>query len=171
MQRLTHKRNTIFLIASFAFLGELSATEPPSNIELGRHYLDALYAFNYPELEKMLHADAVFEDPTSAVVSPDVTQRYVGRSAILEFVHQSSNGITDADYQVLSGFSTGEFVVFNLEYSTVFEGEMLGIPGRVFSVKIPAVTILQVQHGLVIHHVDYVDYGLMLEQMAKQRKE
>ena len=171
MRRLAHLRYTVLLIASFAFSGAQSATEPLSNIEVGRRYLDALYAFDYPELGKLLHADAVFEDPTSVVVSPGVTWRFVGRSAILDFVHQSSNSMVDADYHVLSEFSTGEFVVFYLEYSTVIKGEMLEIPGQVFSVNIPAVTILRIRNGLVIHHADHVDYDLMLEQITKQSEE
>lgn len=164
-------RYTALLIVSFAFSGATSANEPLSNVEVGRRYLDAMYAFDFPELGLLLHAEAVFEDPTSVVVSPDVTWRFVGRSAILEFIRQSSAGIVDANYHVSSEFSTGEFVVFNLEYSTVVEGEMLGVPEQVFSFKIPAVTILRIRNGLVIHHSDHVDYDLMFEQMAKQSRE
>ncbi len=171
MRRLVHSRYTVFLIAAVAFSSAQSATVPLNNIEVGRHYLDALYAFDFPELGKLLHTDAVFEDPTSVVAFPGVTWRFIGRSAILDFVRQSSNGIVDADYHVLSEFSTGEFVVFYVEYSTVIEGEMLGVPEQVFSVKIPAVTILRIQNGLVIHHADHADYDLMLEQITKQSKE
>ena len=45
------------------------------------------------------------------------------------------------------------------------------MPEQVFSVKMPAVTILRIQNDLVIHHTDHVDYDLMLEQIAKQSKE
>ena len=171
MRPLAQLRHTVFLIAALAFSSAQSATQPLNSIEIGRNYLDALYAFDFPELEKLLHPDAVFEDPTSVVAFPGVTWRFIGRSAILDFVRQSSDGIVDADYHVLSEFSTGEFVVFYAEYSTVFEGEALGMPEQVFSVKMPAVTILRIQNGLVIHHTDHVDYDLMLEQIAKQSKE
>ena len=102
---------------------------------------------------------------------PGVAWRFIGRSAILDFVRQSGNSIVDADYHVLSEFSTREFVVFYIEYSAAFKGEMLGMPDQVFSIEVPAVTILRIQNGLVIHHADHVDYELMLEQMARQSKE
>ena len=51
------------------------------------------------------------------------------------------------------------------------EGEALGMPEQVFSVKMPAVTILRIRNSLVIHHTDHVDYDLMLEQIARQSKE
>ena len=171
MRRLAHSRYTVLLIAAFAVSSAQSATEPLNSIEVGRNYLDVLYAFDFPELEKLLHADAVFEDPTSVVAFPGVTWRFVGRGAVLEVFRQSGEGIVDADFRVLSEFSTGEFVVFYAEYSTVFQGEALGMTEQVFSVKIPAVTILRIQNGLVIHHTDHVDYDLMLEQIAKQSKE
>lgn len=171
MRRLAHFQYTALLSAAFAISGAQSATEPLSNIEVGRRYLDALYTFNFPVLEELLHVDAIFEDPTSEVVSPSVTWRFTGRSAILDFIRQTSASIVDAEYRVLSEFSTGEFVVFNMEYSTVFDGEMLGTPGQELSVELPAVTILRIQDGLVIRHTDHVDYDLMLEQITKQGKE
>ncbi len=171
MRRLVHAKYTVFVIAAIAFSGAQAATEPMTNIDVGRRYLDALYAFDLPGLEKLLHADAVFEDPTSVAAFPEVAWRFIGRSAILDFVRQSSNSIVDADYQVLSEFSTGEFVVFYVEYSTVFKGEMLGVPEQVFSTEVPAVTIVRIQNGLVIHHADHVDYDLMLQQIAGQTKE
>ncbi len=171
MRRLAHIRHTVLLIAAFAISGAQSATEPLSNVEVGRRYLDAFYAFDFLELEVFLHADAIFEDPTSEVVSPGVTWRFTDRSAILDFVRQTSASIVDAEYRVLSEFSTGEFVVFNMEYSTVFDGEMLGTPGQEFSVELPAVTILRIQDGLVNRYTGHVDYAFMLEQVTKQSKE
>lgn len=81
MRRLAHSRYTVFFIAVFSFSSTQSATAPLNGIEVGRNYLDALYAFDFPELEKLLHADAVFEDPTSVAAFPGVTWRFIGRSA------------------------------------------------------------------------------------------
>jgi ketosteroid isomerase-like protein len=170
MQRLAHSKYAVFILAVLAFSSVQSATEPPTDIEVGRHYLDALYAFDLPLLEGLLHADAVFEDPTSVAAAPGGAWRFEGRSAVLDFVRQTSASIEDADYQVQAEFSTGKFVVFYIEYSTVFAGELVGVPEEVFSIKVPAVTILRIQNGLVIHHTDHVDYDLMLEQIAEQSK-
>lgn len=173
MGHLANSKYVVLLVAAFACASASAQSEtvPPTNSEVGRHYLDAMYSFDFAELEKSLHVDAVFEDPTSVAVVPDVVWRFNGREAILDFVRESSEGIVEADYQVLSEFSTGEFVVFNIDYSGVFDGEMMGMPDRVFSIRVPAVTILRIQDGLVIHHADYVNYGLMLEQIAEQSTE
>jgi len=171
MGHLANTMYAVLLITVLAFTGAQSETETLTNSEVGRHYLDAMYSFNFAELEKSLHPDAVFEDPTSVAAVPDVVWRFNGRDAILDFIRQSSEGIDEADYQVLSEFSTGEFVVFNIDYSAVFDGEMMGMPDRRFSIKVPAVTILRIQDGLVIHHADHVNYDLMLEQIAEQSPE
>ena len=168
MRHPTLLKYTILLIGAIAIPSAQSEAEPLSSIEIGRNYLDALYAFDLPELKKMLHPDAVFEDPTSAAAYPGVPWRFDGRSAILDMVRQSGNGIVHAEYHVLSEFSTGEYVVFYLEYSMDIGGEMLGAPERGFSINVPAATILEFQDDLVIHHVDYTNYDLMLKQMAKQ---
>jgi ketosteroid isomerase-like protein len=164
MRKTTQFCYTISLIAMLAFSGTHSAAEPLNNSEVGVRYLNALYAFNYSELGNLLDTNAIFEDPTAVVMSPDMTWRFEGRDAILDFVRQTSASIVSAEYRVLSEFSTGEFVVFNMEYSTVFDGEMLGTPGQELSVELPAVTILRIQDGLVIRHTDYVDYDLMLAE-------
>ena len=168
MRHLKLLKFTIILVGAIAIPAAQSEAESLASIEIGRNYLDALYAFDLPALEKLLHPDAVFEDPTSVAAYPNVPWRFEGRSAILDFVRQSGNGIVNAKYHVLSEFSTGEHVVFYLEYSMEFEGEMLGVPERVLSIKVPAATILKLQDDVVIHHIDYTNYDLMLEQVAKQ---
>ena len=164
MRQPTHYWRTVSLVVILTYSGTQSAAEPLNNSEIGVRYLNALYAFDYAELGKLLDANAVFEDPTAVVVSPDMTWRFEGRDAILDFVRQTGASIVDAEYRVMSEFSTGEFVVFNMEYSTVFDGEMLGTPGQELSVELPAVTILRIQDGLVTRHTDYVDYDLMLAE-------
>ena len=168
MQRFAHSKLALLLIGAIVFTNAQSATEPLNNIEVGRHYLGALYIFDFPELNKLLRTDAVFEDPTAVIAFPGEAWHFIGRNAILNFFQQSKSGIVNADFHVLSEFSTGEFVVCNLEYWSDVEGEVLGVPGQVVSVRMPAVTILRIRNGLVIHHTDHVDYDLMLEQLTKQ---
>lgn len=152
---------------AFVFSSAQSATEPTKNLDIGRHYLDSLYAFDFSELAKLLHPDAIFDDPT-AVAFAGEAWHVTGRNAILAFFRQASEGIVDAGFQVLSKFSTGEFVVFYLEYWSDVEGEVLGVPGKIVTIKVLGVTILRIQNGLVIHHTDHVDYDLLHEQVAKQ---
>ncbi len=168
MRHLTLFKYIVVLLFTIAIPSAQSEAEPLSSIEIGRNYLDALYAFDLPELNELLHPDAVFEDPTSVAAFPGVPWRFDGRNAILDMVRQSRDGIVSAEYQVLSEFSTGEYIVFYLEYSMEFRGEMLGAPERRFSIKIPAATTLKLKDDLVIHHIDYTNYDLMLEQMAEQ---
>ncbi len=168
MRHPTLFKYIVLLLCTIAIPSAQSETEPLSGIETGRNYLNALYAFDLPELKELLHPDAVFEDPTSETAFPGTPWRFEGRNAILDMVRQSRDGIVSAEYHVLSEFATGEYVVFSLEYSMEFQGEMLGVPERQFSIKIPAATILKLKDDLVIRHVDYVNYDLMLEQMAKQ---
>lgn len=170
MQILANVRYTVLLIMAFVFSSAQSTTIPPSNLEVGRQYLQSVYAFDFSALEASLHPDAVFEDPTAVVAFPGEAWRFTGRSAILDFFRQSSKGIVDAGFQVRSEFATGEFVVFYLEYWSDVKGEVLGIPGQIVSIKMPGVTILRIRNGLVIHHADHVDYDLFIEQVAKQSK-
>ncbi len=168
MRHLTLFSCIVLLLCTIAIPSAQSEAEPPSSIEIGKNYLDALYAFDLPAYEELLHPDAVFEDPTSVAAFPGVPWRFEGRSAVLDMVRQSGDGIASAEYHVRSEFSTGEYVVFYLEYMMEFRGEMLGAPGTRFSIKIPAATILKLKDDLVIHHIDYTNYDLMLEQMAEQ---
>ncbi len=168
MRLLTLLKYTVLLGGAIVIPSAQSEVGPLSSIEIGRNYLDALYAFDLPELKELLHPDAVFEDPTSVVAFPGMPWRFEGRSAVLGMVRQSGNGVVNAEYRVVSEFSTGEYVVFYLEYSMVLEGEMLGANEQEFSIKVPAATILKLRDDLVIHHIDYANYDLMLEQMAKQ---
>ncbi len=93
---------------AFVFSNAQSATEPLNNLEVGRHYLESLYAFDFSALKASLQPDAVFEDPTAVVVYPEQASRFTGRDAILDFFLQLSKGMLDAGYQIQSEFTTGE---------------------------------------------------------------
>ena len=170
MQQFKNIRYAVLLIMAFLLSNAQSATKSLNNLEVGKHYLESLYAFDFSTLKASLHADAVFEDPTAVAAFPGQASRFSGRDDILDFFRQSSKGIVGAGYQIQSEFTTGEFVVFNLQYWSRVEGEMLGVPGKIFSVKMPGVTILRIKNGFVIHHTDHVDYDLMLKQVAEQSK-
>jgi hypothetical protein len=167
MQPQAYSINFILLVIALLYSNAQAANEPPINLEVGRHYLDLLYAFDYLELEKTLHRDVIFEDPT-AVAFTGKAWHITGRNAILDFFREASEGIVEGGFEVLSEFSTGAFVVFNIEYWSKFDGEVLGVPGKVVSMKIPGVTILQIRDGLVTHHTDHVDYDLLHKQVAMQ---
>lgn len=165
MQPRAHTKNTALLQIVFVCSGV--AAQPSSNLEVGIRYLDALYAFDYAELEDVFDPDAVFEDPTVVAFAGEAV-RVTGRSAIFDFFRQASEGIVDGGFEVLSSFATGQFVVFNLEYWSTFEGELMAVQAKIITIKVPGVTILKFQDGLLIHHTDHVDYELLHEQVAKQ---
>ena len=140
-----------------------------TNSQVGRQYLDALYAFDFSTLETLLHPDAEFEDPT-AVAFAGESWHVEGRDAILDFFRESSAGVIDSGFRVVSEFTTGNFLVLSLEYWTRVEGQALGVPGRRLRVEVAGVTVLRIEGGQVVHHIDHVDYDSLLRQVAEQRK-
>jgi len=169
MQRSAKSKYLFLLLATLMFKHPVAAVEPTGNIEIALRYLNAMYATDYEDYANLLHPNATFDDPT-AVAFDGEAWHITGRQAIVDFIRDSSEVVVDAGFNVQSQFSTGEFVVFNLEYRSTFEGDALGIPGKLISINMPAVTILQIQNGLVVHHIDHINYELMHEQLARQKE-
>ena len=59
--------------------------------------------------------------------------------------------------------------VLTVVYRTRGDGALLGAPGKQIALEVPAVTILKVEDGEVVHHLDHVDYATLMAQVEAQR--
>ncbi len=133
--------------------------------ELSRTYLEALCANDFEALKPLLSADALFEDPTRVTLTGEV-QRIQGRAAMLENFAKNARSGASSEVEIVESFVTGEHVVMRLNYRSQGSANVIRLEGDKPSVelKIPAVTILRIQKGRVVHHLDHVDYASILRQ-------
>lgn len=169
MRLAKHFKYAVLLTALLLNASAQSANQTSNNLDVGLHYLETLYTTDYEELGTLLHEEAIFEDPTSLAFAGEYWLAE-GRSTIVDFFRQANEGVIDGGFDVQSSFTSDEYIVFTLEYWSKFKGELLEIPGMTLSIRIPAVTILQIQDGLITHHTDYADYVVLHEQVAQQTK-
>jgi len=127
-------------------------------------YLTHLYAGELAEARGLLHADAVFEDPTSAPVGGP--WRFEGADAILGFFARSLESASASSFTVERAFTAGEYRVLTLTYTTQGDGEVFGIAGQVKG-STDAVTVLRVRDGRVVEHLDLVDYPRLLAEIGR----
>lgn len=80
-ERIMHLIKLALLMTTLFSLSMQPAAQASTDLDIGRQYLDALYSTDLAELEKLLHADAIFEDPT-AVAFGGEAWRITGRDAI-----------------------------------------------------------------------------------------
>ncbi len=129
-------------------------------------YLETLYEFDFDRLERLLSPNAVLRDPTAALIVGE-TIVYDGRDEVLAGIERSSAQARNGGFEITTSFVSGEYVVLVVTYFSELDGAIADRPGEWIPVRIGGVTIVRVVNGLVVEHLDHVDYSAMLEQVAQ----
>jgi len=154
-----------------SFLTTEAGQEPDPLLSLSETYLERLCAQDFQALEPLLDANALFEDPTRVTLTGKV-QRIQGRAAMLENFAKNAKSQGQSEVEIVETFVTGEHVVMRLNYNSKGSANVIRVDGETPSVSlvIPAVTILRIQNGRVVHHLDHVDYASILRQVTDEQK-
>ena len=136
---------------------------PPTYVEsssgtqaVGERYFAAYIDKRWDDLAPLLAEQAQFVDPTAELVFGKVEM--IGKPAVMENFR--------ANYSNLSMAFTTRRVIHSGVYS-VFEGELswsMALPKRTLHIyRMPLVTILRIEGGLVVEHRDFADYRPFLD--------
>lgn len=159
-------KRSIFLICSILFVtSALAATDPEKRETVARAYLKTLETMDYEAQASFYTAESVFEDPTSELFGEP--WHFQGPEAITQFWRDSATqaGTLEIRNTMHRLYVTGPFAVAEFESWVRNRGELIGFPDREFEVTIQVTTILRIEDGKVIHHLDHADYEGAWEQM------
>lgn len=159
------------LVLNFVPRSFLQTQDRDPLLSLSETYLERLCAQDFEALGPLLDANALFEDPTRVTLTGKV-QRIQGRAAMLDNFAKNARGQGQSKVEIVETFVTGEHVVMRLNYISEGSANVIRVEGEAPSISlvIPAVTILRIQKGRVVHHLDHVDYASILRQVADEQK-
>ena len=60
-----------------------------------------------------------------------------------------------------------QYVVMNIRYFIEYFGPVFGKGEQLIPVDVRGVTILVIENGKVVRHIDYIDYGAVLKQVEE----
>lgn len=157
----------LFLLLSVLFFAAsaLAATDPDPREAVARAYLKTLEAMDHEAQATFYTAESVFEDPTSELFGEP--WHFQGPEAITGFWRDSATdaGTLEIRNTIHRLYVTGPYVVVEFDSWVRNRGELIGFPDREFEGTIQVTTILRIEEGKVIHHLDHADYEGAWEQM------
>lgn len=154
-------RKSLLLLLAVASMAVAHAGEPSrvhGNAAVIAHaevYLDAYARLDITALEGMYTEDAVFNDPTSAIIQgiggPFVWR---GRPEILAHIREWAKTIKSLTYEVERVYEASNHVVFVGAVKPLVKTEKGDVEYRY-----PIVTIVTIVSGRVSEHRDYTNYA------------
>ena len=155
--------------------GELSPeTLPPESAALKQialDYLETLAAADWEKQKTFYTEESVFEDPTADLFGEP--WHFQGPEAISDFWRTSfeGSGTKSVENHYLRIFVNGSRVVVEYDATVRFDAARLGFPGQDVEGTIHGVTVLRVEDGKIVHHLDHVDYAGSLRKLDRMRAE
>ncbi|QIZ78740.1 ester cyclase [Ferrimonas lipolytica] len=151
------------LIAAGAVAEEQGPPEEPTQapeLELANRYINALTERNFRTLRRMLHRETKFKDE---MAGKDVT----GTRDILMFLKRVHTYTESYAFVIDHQFFKGSEVVMIGSYYYQARGDLFGMPGKLITLTIPGVTMLDVDvdEQRIDEHVDILDYATMKAQL------
>ena len=139
-----------------------SAAEP--RLEIARSYFEALHGGQWDRVRALTGPGFRFSDPTAEGHETVIT----GADDLETFLDymQANRPDGDAEALVEDGFASGRHVTLIVRYRGRLDGAALGTEGGPRGFDVPGVTILTVLDGKVVHHLDYVDYETLQQQLS-----
>lgn len=119
---------------------------------IAREYLDAYTDEDLETQRRLLHPDALFQDPTARALGPASGQLISGADEILSRRARTYENISDFWMDIGHTFVSHEHAIFAGSVRYVTRG------GQRFLQ--PAVIIVEVRDGQVTRHWDFVDYSV-----------
>ncbi len=154
MSKLRHAAVLLLLTCAAA----PAATDPEGRKAVARAYLKTLETMDWRAQATFLTEESVFEDPTAIYFGEP--WRYVGAEAIAGFWQSATEGggTIEIHHDIRRLFVTGPYVVIDLAATVRNRGDLIGFPDREYQGTIQTSTILRIEDGKVLHHLDHADY-------------
>lgn len=148
---------------------DASSVSPAEILDVAKHYLETLYRFDFAALRELIAEEVVFDDPTSTYFGGEAWH-FEGPDELVGFFERSSAGTSSNSFEVVQEFATASYAVLTVVYVSAGDGGVVGAPGVAIELRVPAVTIVEVRDGLVVRHLDHVDYASMMAQVEAQKR-
>ena len=134
-------------------------------------YLATLERMDWERQKTFYTAASVFEDPTSAIFGEP--WHFVGPEAIAGFWRDSAEkaGTLSIENTYRKVFVAGGLVVVELDAKVRNRATRLGFPDDEFECTFHVVSILRIQDGKIVHHLDHADYASAVREMAAVKAE
>lgn len=143
------------LLAPLAGWADSTGKEPPQTA--AHAYFEAYIARDWDRLAPLLHDEGSFRDPTATALFGQVGAN--GKTAVLDFFRQNYAGISMMRFESLRTLSSGDHQIYE---GTLDWDYRLPDGSIVATRQMPFLTVLRLQEGRVIEHIDYADYAPFL---------
>ncbi|MEM1179730.1 MAG: nuclear transport factor 2 family protein [Acidobacteriota bacterium] len=156
-------RKLVVFLCFWALPAAVFAEEAPANPDeqkrLALEYLGALADADWEKQRSFYTDESVFEDPTADLFGEP--WRLSGADEITDFWRTNYEG--SGTLGVVNTFDrifvNGSRVVLVYDARVRFDGLQVGFPGERLEGTIQGVTVLRIEGGKVLHHLDHVDYA------------
>lgn len=158
-----------FFTLPLAISAEETSTEPNELKRLALEYLGALADADWQKQKTFYTEESVFEDPTADLFGEPWHIR--GADEITDFWRTSyeSSGTLGVVNTFDRIFVNGSRVVLVYDALVRFDGLQVGFPGERLEGTIQGVTVLRIEGGKVLHHLDHVDYARAQRDLETMR--
>ncbi|MEM9598333.1 MAG: nuclear transport factor 2 family protein [Acidobacteriota bacterium] len=136
-----------------------AVADPGEQKRLALEYLGALADADWEKQKTFYTDESVFEDPTADLFGEP--WRLSGADEITDFwrTNYESSGTLGVVNTFDRIFVNGSRVILVYEARVRFDGVQVGFPGEQLEGTIQGVTVLRIEGGKVLHHLDHVDYA------------
>ena len=137
---------------------------------VARSYLETLAAMDWEKQKSYYTEETIFEDPTAVYFG--VPWKIVGGEAIADFWRSAATdaGTLEIRNEIGRLFVTGPYVVIDYASHVRMRGDMIGFPERELEGSIEVATVLKIQHGKILHHLDHADYASAWNELEAIKK-
>ena len=174
MQNSNKNVRKLFSILMLIFLtglsSESSAQDQTSAVEIANNYVEIYVNVEIDKLAGFYSEYSSFQDPTLEAVSADAALEVKGPIAIIEKLKRNFKGVMKPKYKLNNYYHTGRYHIFQGEYSYEQNGVNFGGPDIDFKFNLQSTTILLIDNGKVLKHIEYMDYKKWFEQFNNQNK-
>ena len=142
-------------------------TEQTDITSIATDYFNALHKLDFDRVRELTSADMQFSDPTAEGQPIVITS--ASREEFLAYMEANSDGT--GKVTVTDSFKTGKYVALYVNYQNNVDGKTMGAPGKTLNYNVGGVTIITIKNNKVAHHLDYVDYESLFQQLADAAKD
>jgi ketosteroid isomerase-like protein len=158
----------LLLLASLCLLSAARAAPDlraatQQTLAVAERYHSAYMDRAWDTLEPLLAEGATFQDPTAELVFGG--QRHVGKPALMKLFREGYASITQMRFEPLRTMASGQHVLFEGTLAWTLRLQ----DGRLVSSRMPIVTWLRVQDGLITEHTDLADYRPFADALRAAR--
>ena len=156
---------TIIFLIILSGACTVESTNNPEQADItaiATEYFNALHTLEFDRVRELTVADMQFSDPTAEGQPTVITS--ASREEFLAYMEANSDGAGKA--AVTDSFKTGKYVTLYVNYQGNVDGKAMGAPGKTLSFNVDGVTIITIENNKVTHHLDYVDYESLFQQLA-----